>query len=55
MVHPFAYNDPDAIVVDRNRIDADPDRNVHFDANPKLDRMPIHMRILPQILHMLLT
>jgi hypothetical protein len=47
-------------VVDRHRFDADsdPDPNFHFDADPDPDpegikTMPMHMRILPQVLHML--
>jgi hypothetical protein len=35
--------------VDRHRLDADPDPNFLFDADPDQDRhqMRIHMRILP--------
>jgi hypothetical protein len=45
-------------VVDRHRFDNVPDPVFHFDANPgpdpdwhQNDTVPIHMRILPQILH----
>jgi hypothetical protein len=44
-----------------NRYDTDPDPNFHFDADPEpgpdpeigINMMPIHMRILPQVLDML--
>jgi hypothetical protein len=43
--------------VDRHLLDADPEPNFHFDADPDLDRigiktMRIHMRILPQFIQM---
>jgi hypothetical protein len=41
--------------VDRQHIDADPDPNFHVDADsdPKPGPVPILMRILPQVLHIL--
>jgi hypothetical protein len=42
-------------VLDRHRYDADPDPN-HFDADPDPYRDPaIHVRILPQVLHVLVN
>jgi hypothetical protein len=39
------------LIVDRHRIDADPDPNFHFDADPgSVKTMPIHMWVLTQVL-----
>ncbi len=43
--------DEAVLIVDRHRIDADPDPNFHFDADPgSVKTMPIHMWVLTQVL-----
>ncbi len=39
------------LIVDRHRVDADPDPNFYFDADPgPVKTMPIHMWVLTQVI-----